>query len=103
MAGRINVGQLMQREDLRGEVVKLFPSWHTGIIRGDDGNDVTFSEESLVVGCSYTELSLGLRVSYSVSFAAGAKVPIADNLEPAPAQAKGSTDFANKLGSQHVA
>ena len=34
MAGRIKFGQLMQREDLRGEVVKLFPSGHTGIIRG---------------------------------------------------------------------
>jgi hypothetical protein len=84
MTGRI------QREDLRGEVVKLFPSWHTGIIHGDDGYDVTFSEDSLVLGFSYAEVSLGLRVSYGVLFAAGAKVPTAFNLKPG--HEKGETD-----------
>jgi hypothetical protein len=104
MTGRIKVVELMKREGLRGEVIKLFPSWHTGIIHGDDGYDVTFSEDSLTVGFSYRELFLGMCVTYSVFFAAGAKVPIAVNLEPAPAhKAKASTEFANKLGSQHVA
>lgn len=37
MTGRIKVRELMQREGLKGEVVNLFPSWHTGIIQGDDG------------------------------------------------------------------
>ena len=82
MTGRIKVRELMQREGLKGEVVNLFPSWHTGIIHGDDGYDVTFSDDSLVVGFSYSELSLGLRVSYSVFFAAGAKVPTAINMQP---------------------
>ena len=82
MTGRIKVRELMQREGLRGEVVNLFPAWHTGIIHGDDGYDVTFSDESLVVGFSYGELSVGLRVSYGVFFAAGAKVPTAINMQP---------------------
>jgi len=104
MTGRIKVAELMQREGLRGEVVKLFPSWKTEIIRGDDGYDVTFSEDSLVVGFSYGDLSLGLRVSYSLFFAVGAKVPTTINLEPRHVdQVEGSTDFANKVGSQHVA
>jgi hypothetical protein len=52
VTGRIKLAELMQREGLQGEVVKLFPSWHTGIIQGDDGYEVTFSEDSLVVGYS---------------------------------------------------
>jgi hypothetical protein len=82
MTGRIKLAELKQREGLQGEVFKLFPSWHTGIIRGDDGNDVTFCEDSLAVGFSYGELSVGLRVSYRLLFATGAKVPTAVNLEP---------------------
>jgi hypothetical protein len=82
MTGRIKVAELMQREGLRGKVVKLSPSWHTGIIHGDDEYEVTFSEDSLLVGFSYTQLPLGLRVSYGVFFAAGAKVPTAVNLKP---------------------
>jgi len=81
MTGRIKVKELMQREGLKGEVVILFPSRHTGIIHGDDGFDVTFSDDSLVVGFSYGELSVGLRVSYGVFFAAGAKVPRAINMQ----------------------
>jgi hypothetical protein len=43
-------------------------------------------------------------VSYSVFFAAGAKVATAVNLRPGHTdQIEGSTDFANKVGSQHVA
>lgn len=81
MAGRIKVKELMEREGLKGEVVNLFPSWHTGIIHGDDGYDVAFDEESLLVGFSYGELSVGLRVSYGVFFATGAKVPTAINVQ----------------------
>lgn len=104
MTGRIKLAELKQREGLQGEVFNLFPSWHTGIIRGDDGNDVTFCEDSFVVGFSYGELSVGLRVSYSLLFAAGAKVPTAVNLEPGHAdKVGGSTNFANKVGSQHLA
>jgi hypothetical protein len=56
------------------------------------------------VGFSYGELSVGLRVSYSLLFAAGAKVPTAVNLEPGHAdKVGGSTNFANKVGSQHLA
>src|SRR5271169_3923768 len=77
MTGRIKVRELMQREGLTGEVVNLFPSWRTGIIHGDDGYDVTFSDDSLVVGFNYRELSVGLRVSYRVFFPTGAKVPTA--------------------------
>ena len=55
------------------------------------------------MGFSYRELSLGLRVSYSLFFAVGAKVLTAVNLELAHAdQAKGSTELANKVGSQPV-
>ncbi|HVB57569.1 MAG TPA: hypothetical protein VNE63_14260 [Candidatus Acidoferrales bacterium] len=82
MRGQIEVRVLMQREGLSGEVVNLFPSWHTGIIHGDDGYDVTFSDESLAVGFDYREVFVGLRVSYGVFFAAGVKVPAAINVLP---------------------
>ncbi len=81
MTTRIKVRELMEREGLKGEVVNLFPSWHTGTIHGDDGYVVTFSDDSLVVGFSYGELSPGLRVSYGVFFATGAKVPTAINMQ----------------------
>jgi hypothetical protein len=82
MMRQIEVRVLMQREGLSGEVVNLFPSWHTGIIHGDDGYDVTFSDESLAVGFDYSEVFVGLRVSYGVFFAAGVKVPSAINVLP---------------------
>lgn len=82
MKRRIRVTELMQREGLRGEVVQLFYSRSTGIIHGEDGYDVTFNEESLVVGLSYVELGLGLRVSYGLFFATGAKLPTAINVQP---------------------
>ncbi len=82
MKRRIKVRELMRREGLRVEVVELFHSRNTGLIHGDDGYDVTFNQESLVVGLSYPELSLGLRVSYGVFFAMGAKVPTAINVQP---------------------
>lgn len=63
MTGRIKVKELMQKQGMRGEIVSLFLSQHTGIIHGDDGYDVTFSDDSLVVGLTYRELSLGVRVS----------------------------------------
>lgn len=72
----------LQKERWRGEVVKLFPSWHTGIIRGDDGREVFFGKDSFVLGFGYADASLGLRVSYEVYFVAGTKVPTAINLEP---------------------
>ena len=83
MKRRTRVGELMQREGLRGEIVQLFHSRRTGMIHGYDGYDVTFNEESLVVGLSYGELSLGLKVSYGIFFAAGAKLPTGINVQPA--------------------
>lgn len=73
----------MQREGLRGEIVQLFHSRSTGMIHGDDGYDVTFDEESLVVGLGYSELGLGLKVCYGLFFATGAKLPTAINVQPA--------------------
>jgi hypothetical protein len=64
MKRRTRVTELMQREGLRGEVVELFYSRSTGMIHGEDGYDVTFNEESLVVGLSYRELGLGVKVPY---------------------------------------
>ena len=94
MRVRIKVRELMQRESLSGEVVNLFPSWHTGIIHGDEGYDVAFNDESLVVGFGYSELSVGQRVSYGIFFTAGAKVPVAINVQPAAAvQTKGAEDL----------
>jgi hypothetical protein len=83
MRTRVEVGQLMQREGLSGEVVTLFHSRSTGIIHGDDGYDVSFNEESLVVGLAYSNLSIGVRVSYGIFFATGAKLPTAINVRPA--------------------
>jgi hypothetical protein len=82
MKRRIRVRELMQREGVRGEIVQLFHSRRKGMIHGDDGYDVTFNEESLVVGLSYGELSLGLKVSYGIFFAAGAKLPTGINVQP---------------------
>jgi hypothetical protein len=79
----IRVRGLMQREGLRGEIVQLFHSRRTGMIHGDDGYDVTFNEESLVVGLNYRELRLDLKVSYGIFFATGAKLPTAINVQPA--------------------
>jgi len=79
----IRVGELIQREGSRGEIMQLFHSRRTGMIRGYDGYDVTFNEESLVMGLSYGELSLGLKVSYGIFFATGAKLPSAINVQPA--------------------
>ncbi len=83
MRSRVKIGELMQREGLSGEVVTLFHSRSTGIIHGDDGYDVTFNEESLVVGLAYSKLGIGLRVSYGIFFSTGAKVPTAINVQPA--------------------
>jgi len=81
--GRVKIGELMQREGLSGEVVTLFHSRSTGIIHGDDGYEVSFNEESLVVGLAYGELGIGQRVSYGIFFASGAKIPTAINVQPA--------------------
>lgn len=77
MKRRTRVRELMQREGLRGEIVQLFHSRRTGMIHGDDGYDVTFNEESLVVGLSYGELSLGLKVSYGSFSPRGRSFPLA--------------------------
>ena len=50
MRKRVKIRELMQREGLHGEIVPLFHLQSTGITHGDDGYDVTFKEESLVVG-----------------------------------------------------
>jgi hypothetical protein len=83
MNRRIKVREPMQREGLRGKVVELFHSRNTGLIHGDDGYLVSFNQESLVVGLSYRELSLGLKVTYGIFFAIGSKIPTAINVRPA--------------------
>lgn len=96
MRRRVKVTELMQREGLNGEVVGLFPPRATGIIHGDDGYDVAFNDESLVVGFGYGEIAVGLRVSYGIFFAAGAKVPSAINFKPVLAgQANGAEESAD--------
>ena len=92
MRRHIKVHELMQREGLRGEVVELFHSRNTGLIHGDDGYLVTFNQESLVVGLSYRELSLGLKVSYGIFFAIGAKIPTAINVMPASGEQSEKAD-----------
>jgi len=101
MKKRVKVRELMQREGLRGEVVQLFHSRSTGMIHGYDGCDVSFNEESLVVGLSYRELSLGLKVSYGIFFATGAKVPTAINVQPAcSGQTESAEDIANVVSGR---
>lgn len=98
MKRRTKVRELMQREGLHGEVVQLFHSRSTGMIHGRDGYDVSFNEESLVVGLSYRELSLGLKVSYGIFFATGTKIPTAINVQPAPSgQTESAEDIANAV------
>lgn len=91
MKSRVKIGELMQREGLSGEVVTLFHSRSTGTIHGDDGCDVTFNEESLVVGLAYSQLGIGPRVSYGIFFATGAKVPTAINVQPASGRRAAAT------------
>ena len=97
MKRRIRVRELMQREGLPGEIVQPFHSGRTGMIHGYDGCDVTFNEESLVVGLSYGELGLGLKVSYGIFFATGAKLPSAITVQPAVA---GATETTEDAGSE---
>ncbi len=97
MKRRTRVKELIQREGLRGEIVQLFHSRRTGIIHGDDGYDVTFKEESLVVGLSYRELSLGLKVSYGIFFATGAKLPTGINVQPAVGGPTAATEDAENV------
>jgi len=96
MKMRIKVRDLMQRDGLRGEIVQLFHSRSAGMIHGDDGYDVTFNEESLVVGMSYGDLSLGLKVSYGIFFATGAKLPSAINVQPAVGGPTETTEDAGR-------
>ncbi len=96
MKRRLKVRELMQREGLRGEIVQLFHSLSTAMIHGYDGYDVTFNEESLVVGLNYGELSLGLRVSYGIFFAIGAKLPSAISVQPTVG---GPTETTEDAGS----
>ena len=102
MKRRIKVRELMQREGLRGEIVQLFHSRRTGMIHGDDGYDVTFNEESLVVGLSCGELSLGLKVSYGIFFAMGAKLPAGINVQPAVGGPTGTSEGAENVISARV-
>ncbi len=94
MKRSIRVRELMQREGLRGEIVQLFHSQRTGMIHGDDGYDVTFNQESLVVGLSYSDLSLGLKVAYGIFFATGAKLPTGINVQPADTSRTGTGEDA---------
>lgn len=89
----------MQRQGLSGEVVTLSYPQRAGIIHGDDGYDVTFNEESLVVGLAYSEVSVGLRVSYGIFFAAGAKFPTAINVLPASGSRTEATQEAENAVS----
>ncbi len=103
MRGRVKVGDLMRKQDFTGEVVSLFPARNTGIIHGDDGYDVTFNDESLAVGIAYAGLCVGQRVSYSIFFAARAKVPVAINVQIAPAdQAEAGENLAASFSAQVV-
>ena len=97
MKRRIKVKELIQREGLRGEIVQLFHSQRTGMIHGDDGYDVTFNEESLAVGLSDGELSLGLKVSYGIFFATGAKLPTGINVQPAIGGPAATTEDAENI------
>jgi len=65
------------------------------MIHGDDGYNVTFNQESLVVGLSNRELRLGLKVTYGIFFATGAKVPTAINVMPALGQTGKTEDREN--------
>jgi len=94
MKRRIRVRELMQREGLRGEIAQLSHSRRTGMIHRDDGYDVSFNEESLVVGLGYGELSLGLKVSYGIFFATGAKLPTGINVQPAVGGPTGTRENA---------
>lgn len=101
MRRRVKVRELMQREGLRGEIVQLFHSQSTGIIHGDDGYDVTFNEESLVVGLAYRELSVGKKVSYGIFFATGSKVPTAINVQRAfGGRAEPAVDAENAVSAK---
>ena len=98
LTGKVTIAELMQREGLQGEIVNLFPSRHTGIIHGDDGYDVTFSDDSLVLGFNFRELSIGLRVCYGFFFAAGTKVPTAINMQTVRAdETGGACELADKV------
>lgn len=102
MKRRVKVKELMQREGLSGGVIQLFHSRRTGIIHGDDGYDVTFNAESLVVGLGYGELGIGLRVSYGIFFATGAKLPTAINVRTASGQCNEATQTFGKAVSGRV-
>lgn len=93
----VRVRELMQREGLRGEIVQLFHSRRTGMIHGDDGYVVTFNEESLVVGLSYGELSLGLKASYGIFVATGAKLPTGIIVHPAIGGPTGTSEDAENV------
>ncbi len=80
---RIKLRDLVRREGLCGEIVQLYYSENTGMIHGEDGYDVTFNSESLVVGLAYNQLTLGSKVSYGIFFASGARFPTAINVQPA--------------------
>jgi hypothetical protein len=95
----IRVRGLIQREGLCGKIVQLFHSRRTGMIHGYDGYDVTFNEESLVVGLNYREFSLDLKVSYGIFFATGAKIPTAINVMPASGEQSETTDEEKQAAS----
>ena len=71
------------------------------MIHGDDGYNVTFNQESLVVGLSNRELRLGLKVTYGIFFATGARVPTAINVMLALGQT-GKTEDRENVRSARV-
>ena len=101
MKKRLNVRELMQREGLRGEIVELFHLRNIGMIRKDNGYDVAFNQESVVMGLSYREPSLGLKVTYGIFFATGARVPTAINVMLALGQT-GKTEDRENVRSARV-
>jgi hypothetical protein len=98
MKRRVKVRGLMRREGCAGEIVELFHVRNIGMIHRDDGYDVTFDQESIVVG-SYRELSLGLKATYGSFFATGAKAAI--NVMPALGQT-GETEDRENVRSARV-
>ena len=86
---------------MQGEILELFHLRNIGMIHRVDGYDVTFDQESFVMGLTYRELDLGLKVTCGIFFATGAKVPTAINAMPALGQT-GKTEDRENVRSARV-
>jgi hypothetical protein len=89
MTRRVSVKKLTRAEKLSGEVTRLFRRWSSGIIHGDDGFDVAFNF-LCTEGVSYSDLTLGQRVSYRLHFPKHGKVPVATHVQPSREQSTAS-------------